>query len=196
MKIIRPILCTFIIILGTLSSARMLWGWLDDELQDAIVYQDEYRFAQLLQMNASPDAPDSRLMKLHGFTPLICAVIRTRVDFVRALLHAKADPKLKSFKGYTALDYARLFLRDTQDYPSWHERLVPCYRKKRMQNLKDIINILEKAQGVAESTPYYQQALRNANDIFHKNLSLQLQRINESTRLKEDEKEPGQDGEK
>ena len=133
------------------------------------------------------------------------------------LLNAGANPYWECNKGLngaklpygvTTLELATDYLDQTQNHPSIIERLCPCYRKKRIRNLKEIISILtakmeaiahlakeiqEEPAGNIIPTNAPQQALDIANATYRTNLALQLKRINNSYQQQEndDDKEPG-----
>ncbi|MFA5305823.1 MAG: hypothetical protein WC365_00050 [Candidatus Babeliales bacterium] len=211
MKISSSIACIGIFIAVSSVASTKLLANLDDELQEAIMHQDTHAVIQLLNAGASPDATESEFMKSEGLSPLMVSLFVVRPDFVRMLLVAGANPYLK-YRGATTLGLARIYLHETQNKPSIFERIIPCYRKKRIRNLQNIItHITEKIAAIELTakqvcgnpecdiipTTDSQKALEFAKAICRTNLVLQLKRINNSYQHQEEEiKEPGEAGEK
>ncbi len=207
-------------------SSSKLFGNLDDELLEAIVLEDTECVKNLLEAGATPDARESQRVKSNEQSALMYALGVARPDYIQMLLDAGANPFwechmgwngikfVKLTRGVTTLELAQSYLYKTQNSPSIIERLCPCYRKKRIRNLKEIIRLLtnkmEKIRQHVEKnrekfaanviiTDNPQQALGAANAICRTNLALQVKRIYDSYQHQDnndDNKEPGQDGEK
>ncbi len=138
-----------------ISSSKLL-GNLDDELIEAIVFEDTEKIKHLLQEGVSPDAAQNT--KSGGQSALMYAVSVARPDYIQILLGAGANPCWECHKGWngikfvniprgvTTIELAQEYLYKIQNHPSIEERLCPCYRKKRIRNLKEIIRLLTNKQ--------------------------------------------------
>ena len=187
----RALFFTFLVLGCNVIGTTTLFGWLDDELQEAVRDGDAYRFTTLLQRNATPDAPRSRGMILSGFSPLMTAVVSTPIHkllgFVHALVKAGANPSLKNIKKDRALDYAKARLWVIEN--SCWEKLFPCRQRRRIEELKEVIAYLEEVtEKTDEKKPEYKSSSKDELSAPHTPL-LNKKQINNTP-------EPGQGCEK